>query len=79
MPDGGTWRPDTPRGLKQRHGKSRIVVRREDGDEIALPFSEEDTPERLATALRAGDVQSVSTEESTLEEVFLKLTGKALQ
>jgi ABC-type multidrug transport system ATPase subunit len=70
---------DSPRRLKQRHGTARIIVQREDGDEATLSLSEKDTPERLAAVLRTGGVQAVNTEESTLEEVFLKLTGRALQ
>ncbi|MFH2006826.1 MAG: ABC transporter ATP-binding protein [bacterium] len=70
---------DTPRALKHAHAAPLLVIRRDGHEPEKLSLSDPDTPERTAALLRGGDVLEVATEEVTLEDVFLRLTGSALQ
>jgi ABC-2 type transport system ATP-binding protein len=69
---------DTPTRLKRSHAAPRLVVTRAQAEPVTLVLDAEGTPERVAEILREGDVISVATEEATLEDVFLALTGSAL-
>jgi ABC-type multidrug transport system ATPase subunit len=71
---------DTPRALKRAGAEPQLVVRRAGGAEPeVLPLSAAQTPERVAALLRGGDVLEVATQEPTLEDVFLRLTGSTLR
>jgi fluoroquinolone transport system ATP-binding protein len=72
---------DPPRALRLAHG--RRVVRVEvklDGTLTAHEFALDGIgadPE-FAALLRAGGIETIHTLETTLEDVFVKVTGKAL-
>lgn len=71
---------DTPRALKRSGAEAKIVVRRDGvAEPEVLALSAEGTPERMAELLRGGDVVEVATQEPTLEDVFLRLTGSTLR
>ncbi len=70
---------DSPRRLKRGQADARIRVQGLAGEARTLPLHGEDTPERLAALLREGEVVELATEEPTLEEVFLRITGRRLQ
>lgn len=70
---------DTPGALKRAHGTPELVIRLDSGEAVRLPLGGEETPTRVAALLTAGGVRSMATEEPTLEEVFLHLTGSKLQ
>jgi ABC-2 type transport system ATP-binding protein len=72
---------DTPRNLKQRYG--RRVLRAElsvDGNlearEVALDAPE--TAGEIEALFRNGNVVTVHSEEATLEDIFIQLTGREL-
>ncbi|MDY0002501.1 MAG: ABC transporter ATP-binding protein [Polyangia bacterium] len=69
----------SPRALKMAHGAPELVVRFEGGEVARLPLGGAETPSRVAALLERGGVQTIATEEPTLEEVFLSLTGSALR
>jgi len=72
---------DTPENLKLQHGKRSVRVRvREDGGvrEIEVPLSEQDAGERLKEAIATEGLLTIHTEEATLEQVFLHITGREL-
>lgn len=79
--DGQIAALDAPRALRMAHG--RRVVRVEamlDGTRIAHEFALDGIgadPE-FAALLRAGGIETIHTLETTLEDVFVKVTGKAL-
>ena len=79
--DGRIAAMDTPRSLRLAHG--RRVVRVESVREGA-PVAQEFPLEGLADAalflstLRAGGVETIHTLETTLEDVFVQLTGRQL-
>jgi fluoroquinolone transport system ATP-binding protein len=79
--DGGIAALDAPRGLRLAHG--RRVVRVEamrDGTRAVREFALDglaDDPD-FHTLLRSGDVETIHTLETTLEDVFVRVTGRRL-
>jgi len=73
---------DTPENLKQRYGKRVLKVRyREEGEleQEEIPLDDERAARRTAEILAAGEVLDMHTEEATLEDIFILMTGKKLQ
>jgi fluoroquinolone transport system ATP-binding protein len=79
--DGGITALDTPRALRLAHG--RRVVRVEamrDARRAIREFALDglaDNPD-FQTLLRSGDVETIHTLETTLEDVFVRVTGRRL-
>jgi len=72
---------DTPRALKLRHGERsvRVELGRGEGVETqTFPLNGLGQNEAFLQALRESDVQTIHTQETTLEEVFLRVTGRPL-
>lgn len=73
---------ETPRELKLRFGEKVVIVEhRPDGKlerEVFSLASDEDR-RRLGELVSAGRLETVHSQEATLEEVFIKVTGRALQ
>jgi fluoroquinolone transport system ATP-binding protein len=72
---------DSPRALKLRHGRRTVSVEyeregRSERREFPLDGLGED-PEFLGL-LRAGGVRTIHTQEATLEDIFLRVTGRSL-
>jgi fluoroquinolone transport system ATP-binding protein len=79
---GGIALIDTPRALKLRHGTRTVRVElgadgRRDRREFPLDGLA-DNGDFLET-LRQGTVQTMHTQETTLEEIFIQVTGTALR
>lgn len=73
---------DTPENLKLEHGKRSVRMRvREDGGvrEIEIALTDPDAGERIKAVVASEDVLTIHTEEATLEQVFLQVTGRELQ
>lgn len=69
---------DTPEALKREYGKRDVrIVYRENGEEreASIPM---DDHERLSAFLKTADVVKLHSQEATLEEIFLRVTGKEL-
>lgn len=72
---------DTPENLKIKHGQRAVRVRLRDGDgvtEEVLPLGDEAATQRLAELAASPDLLTIHTEEATLEQIFIKLTGRGL-
>ena len=72
---------DTPENLKIAHGIRAVKIRRRDGDGIAeqsLPLESVEAAEALKAAATDPDLMTIHTEEATLEDIFVKLTGRGL-
>jgi ABC-2 type transport system ATP-binding protein len=73
---------DTPHALKQQHGKRmvRAEVKTSDGgletQEIVL--DKESTPQEVEALFRGQEVVTIHSEEATLEDIFIKITGRGL-
>lgn len=72
---------DTPDNLKHRFGKRVVKVRYYDGEELReeeLPLDDAGTAPRVESLLRDRRVLDMHTEEATLEDIFIQLTGRRL-
>jgi ABC-2 type transport system ATP-binding protein len=73
---------DTPENLKHLYGKRILRVRyHADGELLQeeLPLEDERTGSRLQEILDGHEVLDMHTEEATLEDIFIQLTGKKLK
>lgn len=69
---------DTPEALKRKYGRRDVrVLYRENGEERERLFSMEEK-EALSTLIRTTDVVKLHSQEATLEEIFLRVTGREL-
>lgn len=69
---------DTPEALKRRFGKRDVRVRyRENGEERERTISMDDKA-ALSAFITAAEVVKLHSMEATLEEIFLRVTGKEL-
>jgi ABC-2 type transport system ATP-binding protein len=84
--EGTIYALDTPERLKLAHGKRSVKVRLRDGDgvrEVSVALDGDGGGDagagaRLAEAVASGDVLTIHTAEASLEEVFLRMTGRGL-
>lgn len=80
--DGEIRLMDAPHELKLRYGRPRVLVQwRADGVLQSTEFGLEslaDDPDFLRL-LRSGTVQTIHTQEATLEKVFIQVTGRGLE
>ncbi len=73
---------DTPENLKQKFGKRALKVRVRRGDKIVeeeLPLDEKKTTRDITNIFAKDNVVTVHTAEASLEEIFIKITGRGLQ
>ena len=79
--DGQLRTIDSPRELKLRHGEKRVrVENRTNGTVERHEFSLEGIGANsdFLTLLGSGTVETIHTEEASLEDVFLSVTGRSL-
>ena len=72
---------DTPENLKQQHGNRAVKVRSRQGDEIieqVVALDTADSGDELKNAVATTGLMTIHTEEATLEDIFVKLTGRGL-
>jgi ABC-type multidrug transport system ATPase subunit len=72
---------DTPESLKLRHGRRSVRVRRQQDGQVqeeTIPL-DGDAGERLRGAVEAEGLLTIHTEESTLENIFVEMTGRRLE
>lgn len=73
---------DTPHNLKQQYGRRSLrVTVMKDGQRLEdreLPLDSPDTPEALRELFANERVVTVHSEEATLEDIFVRITGQGL-
>ncbi len=77
--DGEIVALDTPRNLKLQHGQKLASVEYEKDGQImkeTLSMNEEDSVEKLYKIMKDGHVDTIHSQEATLEQIFIKLTGR---
>lgn len=80
--DGQIRLVDSPRALKLRYGEKLVQVDyRADGQARSerLSFVEEGDRRRIKELIDAGGIEMMHTKEATLEEIFIKVTGRGLE
>ncbi len=79
--DGKITAIDTPENLKQKFGRRALKVRvRKEGKiiEKELPLDEAKTTEDITNIFAKDQIVTVHTAEASLEEIFIKITGREL-
>ncbi len=79
--DGRIAAMDSPKNLKLRYGLPRVTVEYMEGGELRsenFGLEGEDRA-RLQACIGERDVRTVHSGEPTLEEIFIRLTGRALE
>ena len=72
---------DSPKNLKLQYGAKFVDVEYIDGDDVkkeSLSTIEEKDRERIKEILDKYPIQMMHTKEATLEEIFIKVTGRGL-
>ncbi len=72
---------DTPENLKLAHGKRSVKVRiREPGgiEERIIALTDASAGDELKEAVGAAGLMTIHTEEATLENIFIEMTGRGL-
>ena len=71
---------DAPKALKLAHGQRLVRVEYRDGlsHQKEYPLDGLGQNEEFLSVLREKDVQTIHTEEATLEDIFIKVTGRSL-
>jgi ABC-2 type transport system ATP-binding protein len=82
LSDGRIAAFDSPENLKHEYGKRILKIRFHSDGELAeeeLPLEDEETGPRVREILAGYDVLDMHTEEATLEDIFIRVTGKKLE
>jgi ABC-2 type transport system ATP-binding protein len=72
---------DTPDNLKHQYGKRVLRIRYVDNKEIDskdLSLDSNDTGDKIQEIMQRYSVKDMHTEEATLEDIFIKVTGRKL-
>jgi ABC-2 type transport system ATP-binding protein len=80
--EGQLYAIDTPENLKLQHGRRSVKVRRraEAGvDEQSFALDDPAVGEQLRAAVESEGLMTIHTEESTLENIFVEMTGRTLE
>lgn len=80
--DGRIAVTDTPRALKLRYGERRVRVEHRQGHRLEVatfPLDELDANAEFLALLRSGVIETIHTREASLEDVFVRVTGRGLR
>lgn len=69
---------DTPARLKAAYGEKTARIVLEDGRTLNLALDRPEETRELGELLASGKVQTLHSNEATLEEIFIRLTGRSL-
>ncbi len=73
---------DSAENLKLKYGKRAVKVRMRDGDGVReehLQLDGDGSSQRLAELAASPDLLTIHTEEATLEDIFIQMTGRGLE
>jgi ABC-2 type transport system ATP-binding protein len=69
---------DTPQNLKVAHGRRLVRIVRKDGSSRTIQLDDPTDGKNLGDWAAAGEILTVHSAEASLEEIFIRLTGKGL-
>jgi len=67
-----------PKKLKKQHGQDVLKIETNDGRIFESPLNTRECAELFSRLSLSGEIFSVASEEATLEDVFIRLTGEQL-
>ena len=73
---------DSPRNLKLQYGEKLVEVEHREGSNVKkekFSFIDENDRRHLNEIVNAGKIEMMHTKEATLEEIFIKVTGRGLE
>ena len=77
--DGELRATDTPKNLKKQYGLEAVNVELNNGKLHEFPLVNLGVNEKFLAFINSDGVKRIHTQEASLEEVFIKVTGKALK
>lgn len=80
--DGEIKEIDSPRNLKIRYGKRSLKLEYKENDEIVskeFPMEDIGQNEEFLTLLQTKEVETIHSGETTLEDIFIQVTGVSLK
>ncbi|MGQ9555213.1 MAG: ABC transporter ATP-binding protein [Anaerolineae bacterium] len=69
---------DAPERLKVAHGERHLLATLDNGERLTLALGDQDDGRRLGELAATGHILTLHSGKATLEEVFIKLTGRRL-
>ncbi|MCK5116154.1 MAG: ABC transporter ATP-binding protein [Candidatus Aegiribacteria sp.] len=76
--EGKLFAVDTPDNLKMKYGKRSVKVRLGNGSNVRIELAAADAGDRIKELINSGNVMTIHTEEATLEDIFIEITGRGL-
>lgn len=76
--DGNLQATDTPKNLKNKYGKDAVKVELQNGNTKEFMLNDLGKNITFLNFIQQDEVKKIHTLEATLEEVFIKITGKTL-
>lgn len=73
---------DSPRNLKLKYGEKMVLVEYKEGGVLKkeyLSMVEDKDRKRLNRLIDEGNIETMHSQEATLEEIFIKITGRGLK
>jgi ABC-2 type transport system ATP-binding protein len=80
--EGTLYALDTPENLKLAHGRRsvKVRIREEDGvKERSISLEDDSAGDMLRDAVAAAGLMTIHTEEASLENIFIEMTGRGLE
>ncbi|WPP48032.1 ABC transporter ATP-binding protein [Catalinimonas niigatensis] len=77
--DGQLQVTEVPAVLKQQYGKDTVKVELKDATTAEFPLKDLGYNSQFLELIRQNELLRINTQEATLEEVFIQVTGKALK
>lgn len=80
MADGKITAIDSPKNLKLKHGERKVAVEFVKGDQVKqkiFPLDQLGENEQFLDIIRHQQIITIHSKETTLEDIFIKLTGVA--
>jgi ABC-2 type transport system ATP-binding protein len=69
---------DTPANLKVAHGQKSLTATLNNGESLTIVLNDADAGKQLEKLVSAGQIRTLHSDEATLEEVFIRITGRRL-
>ncbi len=79
--EGKLYVVDTPDNLKMKYGRRSVKIRLGSGSQVreeTIELGAADAGDRIRTLVNSDNLMTIHTEEATLEDIFIEITGRGL-